>query len=222
MSKPPVLLSRRDVDHLRNSVREQNRTLVAKRDPDPDMSKLFPQTLALLAGAAPIALLTGYTSSANVPHTPLPYGIAGAGVFLALAHWGPSKYQDLAVTAAMGSGLAWLALYLTGKGQDLAVKQGKPPQDIVAGLLPSGHAPYGQMGMGGGCGPEWLPSYADAVPAPPIMPPAPPAAPAYAPQSSPFTNNPNAAPSAASAPSDAMPLTEAEMQAMAQEMSLYR
>ena len=209
---PAVILSRRDLDEVRDSVRSQRRRLESRRDPEPDTGNMLMTFALLAAGALPVAFATGYTGNANFPGLPLPYGVIGFAAGQAYAQWGNPKYAPYARLASYGAGLASLTIWLLGKGVQTAQAAGRPAaQDVVAG----GQNPFAQQAY-----PQHLQhpqAPPPAMPAPPpfMLSPQPPfqhASPFPPGSAPPF--NPYAPPDAPSAR-----LTEAELQTMAQEMS---
>src|SRR5882724_8544883 len=118
-SRGIMSLSRRDMDDVYGSLRDQNAWMQARRDPNrTSYAERAAGFAEVLGGSMAVGYLAGRLGTGNIPNTSIPLGLAaGAAIHLAAAFLPLGKMADHLAQVGNGAAAGWGSMWAAGLGQ---------------------------------------------------------------------------------------------------------
>lgn len=148
-------LSRRDMDDVYGSLRDQASWLQARKgvSPTANLVDRGRTGVGVLAGSMAVGYVSGRLGTGNIPGTRIPAGlVAGAAIQLAAAFLPLGRFGEDLSNVGWGAMAGWGAMWTAGLGQNaranaLAEQNAAPEQQRVAGVHRYARSPS-VMGVG--------------------------------------------------------------------------
>ena len=143
-------MSRRDVQSLYGSLRDQDEFLESRRGRDPQgpirqrtVTEKVVETVEIAGTAAVIGVIAGRAGTPNFGSTPIPVGLT-VGLAAHVANMFdvvPASWVPHVHNIANGAIAGWAAVWGAGQGAAMALRAGQPPQQraLAAGERPEAY-----------------------------------------------------------------------------------